>query len=132
MLERSSGDVGQLSQSLGEEAQGDALSGAGIAGEQGEAAVGNAELDAPKIAVDSGRSEESIGGDIGSEGMEFQAVEREQLAHDDSSSETSSLFDWDSAMGMNAGGRPVAAQSATSERRCGAMPVAGAAGAVSG
>ena len=80
VLDGADEDVGQRAKPLGEQSQGDALAGAGIAGEHGEAAVGDAELDAPEEAVDGGRGEERVDGDVGSEGMELEAVEGEQLA----------------------------------------------------
>ena len=79
MLDGADDDVGQGAEALGEQAQGDALAGAGVAGEHGEAAVGDAELDAAEEAVDGGRGEERLGGDVGAEGVKLQAVEREQL-----------------------------------------------------
>jgi hypothetical protein len=48
MLDGADDDVGQGAEPLGEQAQGDALAGARVAGEHGEAAVGDAELDAPE------------------------------------------------------------------------------------
>ena len=70
VLDGADDDVGQGAEPLGEQAQGDALSGAGVAGEHGEAAVGDAELDAAEEAVDGGRGEEGVGGDVGAEGVE--------------------------------------------------------------
>ena len=79
VLDGADEDVGQGAKALGEQAQGDALAGARIAGEHGEAAVGDAELDAPDEAVDGGRGEERLVGNVGAEGVELQAVEREQF-----------------------------------------------------
>jgi len=41
---RADEDIGESAEALGEQAQGDALSGARVAGEHGEAAIGDAEL----------------------------------------------------------------------------------------
>ena len=55
VLDGADEDVGQGAKALGEQAQGDdALSGARVSGEHGEAAVGDAELDASDEAVDGG------------------------------------------------------------------------------
>src|SRR5258708_26116396 len=54
MLDGADHHVRQSAKALGEQAQGDALSGVGVAGEHGEAAVGDAELDAAHEAVDGG------------------------------------------------------------------------------
>ena len=81
VLDGADEDIGQRAKSLGEQTQGDALSGAGVAGEHGEAAVGDTELDAPNEAVDGGCGEERVVRDVGAEGVELQSVEREQLAH---------------------------------------------------
>jgi hypothetical protein len=66
VLDGADEDVGQRAQALGEQSQGDAFASAGIAGEHGEAAVGDAELDAADEAVDGGCGEEdgSSGGSL--------------------------------------------------------------------
>ena len=121
MLDRADEDVGELSESFGEEPQGDALPGARISSEHGEAAVGDAELCASEVAVDGWRGEERVGGDVGSEGMELESVEREELAHEEefSGSKVSLLVaswvlspcsSWSasSCLVMKPGGSPVA------------------------
>src|SRR5580692_11358102 len=92
MLDGADEDIGQSAKALGEQAQGDALSGAGIAGEHSEAAVGDAELDASDEAVDGGGGEESFGRNVRAEGMKLQSVEREQLAHESSVSSVASCL----------------------------------------
>ena len=92
MLDGADEDIGQRAQALGEQTQGDALSGAGVAGEHGEAAVGDAELDATDEAVDGGGGEEGFGRNVGAERMELQSVEREQFAHESSVSSVASCL----------------------------------------
>ena len=72
MLDGADKDVGQRAQPLGEQAQGDAFARARIAGEHGEAAVGDAQLDAPDEAVDSGRGEECLVRNVGAKGMKLR------------------------------------------------------------
>ena len=76
MLDGADDDVGQRAKALGEQAQGDALSGAWISSEHGEAAVGDAELDASDEAVDGGGREERVVRNVGAKRVKLQAVER--------------------------------------------------------
>ena len=91
VLDGADDDVGQGAEPLGEQAQDDALAGAGVAGDHGEAAVGDAELDAAEEGVDGGRDVERLGGDVGAEGVVLQAVERQKFgaSYDQSSSSSS-------------------------------------------
>ncbi len=84
VLDRADEHVGQRPKTLGEQAQSDALSRARVAGEHGEAAVGDAELDAADEAVDGGGGEERLVGNVGSKGVKLQSVQREQLTHESS------------------------------------------------
>jgi hypothetical protein len=93
MLNGPDQDVGQSPEALGEQSQGDALAGARVAREHGEAAVGDPDLDASGEAVDGGGGEEGIDGDIGPERVELQAVEGEQFGHE-SSGGMSSVLRW--------------------------------------
>ena len=68
VLDGADEDVGQGAKALGEQAQGDALSGARVSGEHGEAAVGDAELDASDEAVDGGGVEERVVRNVGAKG----------------------------------------------------------------
>ena len=60
------------------------FAGARIAGEHGEAAVGDAELDAADEAVDGGGGEERFVGNVGAKRVKLQSVEREQFTHESS------------------------------------------------
>nr|WP_165373617.1 hypothetical protein [Sorangium cellulosum] len=53
---------------LTHEPERDALAGAGVAGDEREAAVGDAALDAPQEGVDLWRDVERLDGEVGSEG----------------------------------------------------------------
>ncbi len=55
-----------------------------VPGSHGEAAVGDAELDAPDEAVDGGRGEEGVVGNVGTKRVKLESVERQQLAHESS------------------------------------------------
>ena len=107
-------------ETIGEQAEGDALSGAGLAGDQGEAALAHEMLFDPDAeAVDGGAGHEAVDRQIGGERVPLQAVQREQFAvHDvsprSSSSPRSGLSPW----GSQAGGRPVAAWASS-------MPLSG-------
>ncbi len=83
---------GSAAKALGEQSKGDALSCTGISREHGEAAVGDAELDASDEAVDGGGGEEGFGRNVGAERMKLQSVEREQFAHESSVSSVASCL----------------------------------------
>src|SRR5208283_212275 len=78
MLDGADEYVRQGAKALGEQAQSDAFPGPWIAGEHGESAVGDPELDAPDEAVDGGGSEERLVGNVRAERVKLQSVEREQ------------------------------------------------------
>ncbi len=61
MLDGADQNIRQGAEALGEHAEGDAFAGAGIAGDHGESAVGDSELDAADEAVDGGGGEERVG-----------------------------------------------------------------------
>ena len=84
MLDGADEDVGQCAKPLGEQAQGDAFPRARVAGEHGETAVGDAELDAADEAVDGRGGEECLVGHVGTKGVKFQSIERKQFAHESS------------------------------------------------
>ena len=108
VLDGADDDIGERAQPLGEQAQGDTLAGAWVAGEHGEAAVSDAEFDAAEVAVEGGSGEERIDGDVGPERIELEAVERQELGGHGSSGESSS---WSAGASLvtKAGGSPVAA-----------------------
>jgi hypothetical protein len=81
MLNGADEDIGHQAKSLGEKSQGHAFSGAGVSGEHGEAAIGDAELDATHETVDGRGGEEGLGWQVGAEGVELESVEREQFGH---------------------------------------------------
>jgi hypothetical protein len=85
VLDAADEDVGQRAEAIGEEAERDALAGAGIAGEHREPAVGDPELDAAEVAVDRGRREKRIDRNVGAKRMELEAVQGQELAHESSS-----------------------------------------------
>jgi hypothetical protein len=74
MLDGTDEHIGQRAKALGEQTQSDAFSSSRIAGEHGESAVGDAELDAPDEAVDGGGGEERIVGNVGAERVKLQSV----------------------------------------------------------
>ncbi len=84
MLDGADQNIGQGAEALGEHAEGDAFAGAWIAGDHGEAAVGDSELDASDEAVDGGGGEECIGRHVGTKGMKLESVERKELGHESS------------------------------------------------
>jgi hypothetical protein len=90
-------DIAHGLETFVQEAQGDALAGAGIACDHDVAAVGDAVLDAPEECVEGGGGEEGLDGDVGAERVEFQAVEGLQLAHGSESSSSGS--GWASCLG---------------------------------
>ena len=66
---------------LGEQAKGDALAGAGLAGDEGEAALAyQMLLDAAAEALDSRGGHEAVERQVGGERVPLQAIEGEQLA----------------------------------------------------
>lgn len=67
MLDGADHDMGDGAKSVGEQPQSDGLAGAGVAGEHGEAAVGDAELDAAEEGVDGRRSVEGCYGSVRAE-----------------------------------------------------------------
>src|SRR5665213_14125 len=79
MLDGADDDVAHRLEPFAEQAQGDALAGARIARDHDVAAVGDAELDAAEKGVDGGRGVQGLDGDVGAEGVEFQAVQGLQL-----------------------------------------------------
>ena len=79
VLDGADGDVRQLSQALAEQAQGDALAGAWVAGDHDEAAVGDADLDAPNEGVDLGRDVQRVEGHVGPERVELETVQTLEL-----------------------------------------------------
>ena len=86
--EHADGDVGELVEGVGELAQGDGLAGAGIAGDQGEAAVSHQPLEAPAEGVEVGGSPQGLDRDVGGEGVPLQAQGLVQVgarSHDSSS-----------------------------------------------
>src|SRR5690606_18597040 len=89
MLEGPDEDIGQGAEALGKQAQRDALSGARLAGDHREAAVGDTELDAAEEAVDQGRGVERLDRDVGTEGIELESIEGKERAHGVSSSASS-------------------------------------------
>ena len=73
--------AGLLAALFGEQAKGDTLSGAGLAGDEGEAAGAHQMvLDAAAEALHRGGGHEALDGQVGGEGIELQPVEREQFA----------------------------------------------------
>jgi hypothetical protein len=71
--EDTDGDVGQCGQMMGEGAQGDGLAGAGIAGDQGEAALAHQVFEAPAEVLDFGCAPEGLDRDLGRERVPFDA-----------------------------------------------------------
>ena len=118
MRERADGEVAHLGEPLGEQAQHDALAGAGLAGDEREAALAHvALLDAPAEGLDLGRREQRLGGDLRGEGIPLETVQgQELLGHGRDSSSGCGSGD-----GRYAGGRPVAAYSAMSCCNSGAI-----------
>ena len=79
------------SETLCEQAQGDALSGAGLTGDQGEAALEHEVLlDFAAEAVDGGGGHQAVERQIGVEGAPLESVQREQAAVHDGSLRSSS------------------------------------------
>jgi len=75
------GEVGEPGEAGGEQAQGDALAGAGGAGDEREAALaGVGVLHAPAEVLDGGGGEQGLGRQLGAEGVPLEAIEGEQLA----------------------------------------------------
>jgi hypothetical protein len=101
MVDRADGDVRQASQTIVQEAQGDAFAGARIAVDHREAAFADlGVLDSPAEVLDPGRHKERLDRQFGGEGIPLQPVEGEEpRVHAGS---------W-SSEGKYAGGRPVAA-----------------------
>jgi hypothetical protein len=77
VLEGANDDVGQSAKALSEQAKDDALAGARVSRDHGEAAIGDAEFDAPEVAVDGGGDEECTHRDVGTKRMELESVERQ-------------------------------------------------------
>jgi hypothetical protein len=75
MLESADEDIRERTKTLGEEAEGDALAGAGIPREEREAAVGDTELDAAKKGIDSGSWVKRVGGHVGPKRVQLESVE---------------------------------------------------------
>ncbi len=76
----------RAAEAVGEHAQRHALSGAGLAGDQREAALAHKMmLDSEAEAVDGGAHHEAVDRKVGGEGVPFEPVEGEQLAVHDGS-----------------------------------------------
>jgi len=79
------GDVGERLKVVREQAQGSGLAGAGIAGDEGEAALAHQGLHAPAEVFEWGWSPEGLDRDVGREGIPLEPVEGMQVAHQRSS-----------------------------------------------
>jgi hypothetical protein len=79
MVDGADADVAAAVEPVGEKAEGDAFAGAGLAGDEGKAAVVHGELDAAAKGVDGGGEAQSIEGDIRAKGVEFEAKEAEEV-----------------------------------------------------
>jgi hypothetical protein len=77
--EDAGGDVGQRGQVMGEGAQGDGLAGAGVAGDQGKAALAHQAFEAPAEVLDLGRTPEGLDRDVGREGIPLDSEQGQQL-----------------------------------------------------
>ena len=83
VTEHGHGHIGQAFEARGEQPQHHALAGAGIAMNEGEAALAHMGLfDAPEEVLDLRRHEQRFGGQLGREGIPLEAVEGQQgLVH---------------------------------------------------
>ena len=80
MIDRADRDVGQSRETLGQQAQGDALAGARIAVDHREAAFADlGVLDAPAEVLDPRRHIDRLGRQFGREGIPLQPVQGEQF-----------------------------------------------------
>ena len=88
MREGADGEIGQPAEPVGEEAEGDGLAGAGLAGDEGEAAFADeALLDAGAKELDLRRHEQGFQRQLDGEGIPLEAIEgQEFLGHDRGSS----------------------------------------------
>ena len=86
MAEHADGQIGALGQPVGEHAQSDAFAGAGVAVDQGEAALAHLGLlDAPAEVLQLRCDEQRFGGEFRREGIPLQAIQSQQLMiHSDS------------------------------------------------
>jgi hypothetical protein len=73
------GEIAQVGEPLGEQAQGGAFAGARVAHGQGEATFANLLFDPPAKAFDGGRDPEGRSGQFGGNGVELEAIEAEEL-----------------------------------------------------
>src|ERR1700739_61868 len=64
---------------LAQDAQGDRLARAGIAGEESKAPLAGELLDAPAACFAAWRDVESLGRNVRSEGVPFEAIERQEV-----------------------------------------------------
>src|ERR1700747_1510882 len=124
MAERGDHEFVLPPQALGEQPQHHTLATAGIAGDEGEAALAQqAMFDAPAEAVNLTADQQRLGGHFRRERIPFESIEREQLL----------VHDGGSSSGRYGGGNPVAANSANSFLSSGAIsPAAGDAIAAAG
>ena len=74
MLDDADDDIADVVEPLLQEPKGDALSGAGLAGDHDVAAVSDAELDPPQEGIEGRRDLEGFDGDVRAEWVELQAV----------------------------------------------------------
>jgi hypothetical protein len=86
MGQHADGQIGQPGQALGQHAQGDTFSGAGVTLDQGEAPLAHQGLfDAPAEVLQLRRDEQRLERKFGCEGVPLQAIQGQQLmVHGDS------------------------------------------------
>ncbi len=118
MVDAPDAHVAHLPEPVGEQSQGDALSGTGLPGDHDEAAVGHGERDAASECIDLRCRPEGFDGCAGAEGVKGKAEVGQHVvrAHESSSS-------MDSGPARYAGGNPVAAYSLISDSSSGAIPL---------